>query len=182
MIISLLRNNKQIDGFQVAPRSRNDITVFSYKLRKLFKHECIPKFPIKLIDRYISENYDSKFYIAAESKQVMGDKEGLTIPKDHIIYLREDVFEDLEDNNNRAAFTLAHEVGHFFLHANELCDKEFQEGMPSYVNSEWQANAFAADFLMPPWLLKDDMSTQEISDLCGVSFEAASYQHDKYCN
>lgn len=177
---------KPVDGFQVAPLSRKIITECSYLLRKLFGYENIPKFPIKYIDRFIVEHLDPLFYLAAESKQEMGDNEGLAVPKDHIIYLREDVYEKLEDDdddslNKRAAFTLAHEIGHYFLHANQSCDKKMREGMPSYYNSEWQANAFAADFLIPPWLLKDDMSIQDISDLFGVSSEAARYQHNKFC-
>ena len=102
--------------------------------------------------------------------------------KKHRIYLREDVYEDLEKDDTRAAFTLAHEFGHYILHAKASFDKKMREGLPRYVSSEWQANVFAADFLMPPHLLNKIMSPQDISKIFGVSLKAATKQHEKFCS
>ena len=58
-------------------------------------------------------------------------------------------------------FTLAHELGHLLLdreHGNELA---IATGPWAPVGIEQRANAFAAAFLMPTWLLKDALSAAE---------------------
>lgn len=181
MITSNKVIDKNIDDLQVDPLSRNKITECSYLLRTLFGYENIPRFPIKHLEKYIIEYLDPLFYLAAETKEEMGIREGFTIPKKHRIYLREDVYEDLEKDDTRAAFTLAHEFGHYILHAKSTFDITMQKNVPIYYSSEWQANVFAADFLMPPHLLNKTMSPQDISVIFGVSLKAANKQHGRFC-
>ena len=79
---------------------------------------------------------------------------------------------------NRQRFTLAHELGHYFLHRN-IC-KNFDD---NYVFTradeksdpiEWEANRFAAEFLMPEdifrqMVVKGVTSVDDIADQFGVS-------------
>ena len=67
------------------------------------------------------------------------------------------IFVNDKDNEKRKLFTIAHELGHFFLHTNDL-----NSGIISYRDSELyskydvegrrkeeEANHFAAELLMP---------------------------------
>ena len=73
-----------------------------------------------------------------------------------------------KDRETRRRFTIAHELGHFFLHSNNplFVDKVFAVKLRDHVSSEAvdieeiEANAFAAELLMPTKLLQKDF--QEI--------------------
>ena len=97
-----------------------------------------------------------------------------------------------EQSPHRIDFTIAHELGHLFLHMgylidpdkwnsiNEYCDSpKYRQG---YSEEEYEANQFAGAFLMP----KDEFRTfvldnskdhkikiKKIAEHFGVSFDAA---------
>lgn len=62
-------------------------------------------------------------------------------------------------NEKRERFSIAHEIGHLFLHMGYLVDEEKWETTGTYTDSvyyryghnveEYEANQFAAEFLMP---------------------------------
>lgn len=78
-----------------------------------------------------------------------------------VISLSEATYEALEQDNRRARFSFAHEVGHAALHHQELMRSGSiahqmaalyrGEALPhnKCMDTEWQANAFAAALLMP---------------------------------
>ena len=57
-------------------------------------------------------------------------------------------------NEGRRRFTIAHELGHYFLHFSDN-DKEFKDSVfyrsLEYNNEEIEANEFAANLLMPEY-------------------------------
>ena len=69
------------------------------------------------------------------------------------------VYEEAQEHDGRARFTLAHEVGHCVLHASELrtlnhpsqsfVQLHRRKSIPAYRDPEWQANRFAGALLMP---------------------------------
>lgn len=97
-----------------------------------------------------------------------------------------------EESPNRIGFTIAHELGHLFLHMGYLFNPEKWNSIDEYCDSpkyrqgyseeEYEANEFAAAFLMPKEEyitfvkenLKDNrISLYKISDHFGVSDDAA---------
>jgi Zn-dependent peptidase ImmA (M78 family) len=98
-------------------------------------------------------------------------------------------------HKNRQRFTLAHEIGHFFLHKGEeiIVDRSFRvnlrdsEAAKAESPEEIEANYFAAELLMPTkFLLKDldgkaidiesDEDIRELSSRYHVSSQALSYR------
>jgi Zn-dependent peptidase ImmA (M78 family) len=94
--------------------------------------------------------------------------------------------------SNRQRFTVAHEIGHFILHVNKpifidevqqkFRDKESSKGTYS---EEIEANAFAAELLMPESFIRADMATlkrwdkeslQQLAEKYEVSLEAFIYR------
>lgn len=57
---------------------------------------------------------------------------------------------------NRQRFSLAHEIGHYYLHRNhfELQDEDISHKQMKDI-METEANCFASEFLMPSTLLKE---------------------------
>jgi hypothetical protein len=100
----------------------------------------------------------------------------------------------LEEGHPRAAFFVAHELGHTLLHTAQLVrlaqmptnqQAAFHRGLSDhkpYQDTEWQANAFASSLLMPARGLAaleeryGQLSSLMISDTFKVSTETASYR------
>lgn len=98
----------------------------------------------------------------------------------------------LSDNKSsqRKRFTLAHELGHLFLHMGFIIDesKWSQKGLVFYRDNtsskdEYEANEFAAAFLMPKKefievasnnLQNDLYNVERLADHFGVSMDAAT--------
>lgn len=111
----------------------------------------------------------------------MGANHGLTIPAENVIRLREDVYEGLFQGRGRDRFTAAHELGHYIMHRKVPIVFHRQEHgrLEAYRDSEWQANTFAGDLLMPQSLMIRCNSIEEVVHRFGVSSQAAMVQNKK---
>jgi hypothetical protein len=86
-----------------------------------------------------------------------------------------------EDHPVRQRFTIAHEIGHLLLHPMNAGQVHFRD--TTFVGS-WQetsANRFAADLLMPEWMLDLAMSSTggqvwRLARLFNVSEQAMEYR------
>jgi Zn-dependent peptidase ImmA (M78 family) len=116
----------------------------------------------------------------------MGDEHGLTIPSEHIIRLREDVYNRACDGHGRDRMTVAHEIGHYLLHRTPAVfargdnKKKKEEPLPPFRSSEWQANCFGAELLVFPEGIDASMADTEVAKMRGVSKDAAAYQMRTY--
>jgi hypothetical protein len=78
-----------------------------------------------------------------------------------VVVLSPETYAALERGVPRARFCLAHEIGHLVLHPLELMrlaaiphespalSRRQTSNHPAYLDTEWQANSFAAALLMP---------------------------------
>lgn len=181
-MIIRLNHRERVTGVPVAPLSRKEITARAWKLRIMFAWTDIFEAPLEFFQERMLQ-IDESFYMGAKSIEEMGDREGITVPCEHAIYLRDDVFDAFDRNENRARFTVAHECGHYILHSNQLngMARKTNSRWEVYCDSEWQANAFAADFLVPPELLKRcQASCVDIASQFGVSNEVVQYQISRF--
>lgn len=95
------------------------------------------------------------------------------------IRIKESVYERACNGEGRDRMTIAHEIGHFFtlcfcgfkLHRNFRKQK-----VKNYEDPEWQAKCFAGKFMIPKCLV-EEMNPSQISEVCGVSLDAAEYQY-----
>lgn len=94
--------------------------------------------------------------------------------------------------NTRKNFTIAHELGHLFLHMGYRIDEELWEASENVSfdrrgnsEAELQANEFAAAFLMPKDKYREVMEKNEennrvyidkVADYFNVSIDAALYR------
>jgi Zn-dependent peptidase ImmA (M78 family) len=88
------------------------------------------------------------------------------------------VYVNRSDHPVRQRFTIAHELGHLMLHP---LGKAFRDTTFSGNWQETQANRFAADLLMPEWMLDIAVhstggNVERLARLFGVSEQAMRYR------
>lgn len=138
------------------------------------------RFPIvEVVDVALSKHFRGRYTFAVLDKHQMGDSHGLTDPDQLIMLIREDVYVGACQGQGRDRFTLAHELGHLLLHGGgrylERADPNVRR-VPThakYEDSEWQADTFAAELLMPIHVVKKCTSAVELAARAGVSHRAA---------
>jgi uncharacterized protein DUF955 len=112
----------------------------------------------------------------------------------------EQTYSWLEIGRPRAAYFVAHELGHCVLHTDQLVrlaqlpthqQAAFHRGRADhkpYEDTEWQANALASALLMPAQGLQSleetraELNTALVAAQFGVSYEAAGYRLDLFRN
>lgn len=124
----------------------------------------LPQVPVNLTP--ILEKFDIKAYNTSFKKpDIAGafDRPNKTI------------FVNATDPQTRKIFTLAHELGHYFLH-NNAADVLYRESKTAKNTLGSEADLFAAELLMPEsvirfyWPIAE--SIQQLADIFSVSYSA----------
>ena len=167
--------NKESSTVKVEGLSRKNIRKITMDLREKFKMGNgkidIVKF-LELCPYLLGVNYE---YVPDED---LKENYGEADPDNKVIRIRESVYNRAVAGNPRDRYTIAHEIGHIVLHVLrkpkiKFC--RFDEEIKPYEDVEWQANTFAAEFLVDYTQIKN-MSVNEISIKYGVSKSVAEIQ------
>lgn len=96
-------------------------------------------------------------------------------PDGPVIQMLPGVYDSAAANRGRPRLTILHECGHVLLHQHVAVHHRGPRGaaLPTWENSEWQANQFAAELLMPIASLNSMEELEEYVRRMGVSREAA---------
>ncbi|WP_414632974.1 ImmA/IrrE family metallo-endopeptidase [Brevundimonas sp. UBA7534] len=89
------------------------------------------------------------------------------------IVLPQTVYHSAWEDDGRARFTAAHEIGHWALHSTCALTRAHADTLKPFQNSEWQANLFAAEILMPVKFVYADDTAQDLCTRFRVSLQAA---------
>lgn len=159
-------------GHKVPPLSRIKIRQFANKLRKLLG---IPDGEINLVNfiELVLPQLEESFELDIVEAHCLGHDHARTYPSINRMEIRLDVYEGLIKKRGRDRFTVAHEIGHLFLHRSPTIHARTTGQHAAYEDSEWQADTFAAEFLMP-YEGCLGLSPEEIQQKYKVSFEAAT--------
>ena len=132
-------------------------------LENVFGNSIDVKLPISLsniLDKYSLTLKTGTF----EDKNVSG----VFSRKDQEIYVAAD------ESPNRKAFTVAHELGHYFLHEDKQTDVFLREQILNITEesreTEKEANWFAAALLMPEKLIKKYYDLTKDIDILATIF------------
>ena len=164
------------DGFCVAPRTEKEIRTAAEQLRKIFQGENDFMYLdiIRILEFKMPELFPGFHYEIVDSTE-MPDREAEMNPFEYCIRIREPIYIKAMNGDGRCRFTIAHELAHFFMHRNQKLafGRKAQNGnIPTYMNSEWQANVFARNLLAPLSMTRG-MISQVIETLFGVSRSVA---------
>lgn len=169
---------RRLLGCKVKGRSRLDIRRCADMLRNLIG-EMVNKTGF-LMEQLLSEGL---LHVVADDDPAMRKVDGLYVPEECCILIKDSDYRGIVENNRpRAKFTFWHEFGHMFLgHDTKFARSSSGELVEHKVweDSEWQANQFAAEVLMPlDEILKlEFVNPVIIADTFGVSLEAASVRY-----
>ncbi len=161
-------------NYMVAPVSRKEIKDFANDIRKCSGLPDVGFFPLLDFVELVLPQMDPEFTFCVEEDWRMGNDQANYNVQNKTMKLRESVYEGACRGNGRDRFTLAHEIGHYFMH-NDVVLSRAEPGsrIPAYRDPEWQANTFAAALLMPDHLI-DGLTPKQIAKKCGTSESAAA--------
>lgn len=170
-----------VPRFRAEPLSRREIR----NLAQDFRHK-LGLDGVKYIDvLYLVENVFPVLFpgycFEVLSAEEMGNCHGLTPIGSNKIQIREDVYDGAYLGRGRDRFTIIHEVWHYLSVQNHIVSFARiapNEIVPPFRDPEWQADAFAGEFLMDSNIIRN-MTVDEIVRECGVSRSAAQLQKRK---
>lgn len=164
--------------FKADPLSRETIRHFVRLLKRKVGLEYELYFPILPFVENVLPVLIPDFQFEVVPRFEMGGKHGETYPNKNLIKIREDVYLRAASGEGRDRLTIAHEVGHLFLHEDDaiaLCRLAPEEQLKPFEDPEWQADAFGGELLASSYLIKS-MTVPEVQEKCGVSSSAAYIQ------
>lgn len=165
----------QLSQILAPPVSRADLEAYANRLRQQLGIEDVLRIPVlSLIEERIGLLLDSSFNYEYVDISQLPNEYAHYSPKENLLTIREDVYMRASTGVGRDRFTLAHEIGHYCLHSDNMVLSRAEPGqiIPTYRNPEWQANTFASYFMMPRRLIVG-MTAEEVSKYCGTSLQAA---------
>ncbi|WP_312647590.1 ImmA/IrrE family metallo-endopeptidase [Aminipila sp.] len=165
--------------YRAKPLSREGIANIAKKVRRIFgiSDDTYYVDVIELLEKTIPK-FIEEFHCEVRPDYEMQEM-AITYPNENKIEIRESVYLGAVHGNGRDRFTIIHEIGHYVLHDEiSTCFARRSEKIKTYENPEWQADAFAGEFLMLRTLIAD-MSSVKVANKCGVSPAAARYQCKK---
>jgi len=160
---------------------RMHIRRFAYYLREFFgiENEAFVDV-INFAEIELTERMPG-FILDVLPTEIMGNTHGFAKPDLQYVGIREDVYFGASDGNGRDRGTVMHELGHIFLHTSNRMSYPSTDGkIAAYKHPEWQAKAFAGEFLVSAHLVDRYKSVSEVANAFGVSTQSARYQLGTY--
>lgn len=167
--------------YKVAPKRRVEIENYANAWRDALgvEHSCQAPDMLALLENELPRLF-TDFALIVKDDQAMDGAEGYTEfePTPRIV-LSNSSYESAGNQLGRGRWTAAHELGHLVLHKSAV---PFERALGEYTkvkqlaifeSAEWQANAFAAGFLMPEHLVRDYVNPCEVASFFSVSRQAA---------
>lgn len=154
------------------PRSRAEIERFVQYIKRQI-HFKGTEFPVLWFLESVIQSIDPSFsYDYVKSDELPDNTYAYYDPIRNVMKIDENVYIRACEGNPRDKFTLAHEIGHYFL-VDEIAFTRKENGeVPAYMNPEWQANVFAGELLIPSNEIRG-LSVGEIVKKYNVSYQAA---------
>ena len=176
-------------GHKVTPLKTRDIHAKAHKVRQALmvlieglelKNQ---KLPIIEVYDHLMENGLMTYEVVEDD--VLGERLAETFPDKEYIRIQQTVFDGACDGIPFHRFTLAHELGHLFLHKNQA-PKSYARGEVKdhkvYEDSEWQADEFASELLIDSRDLTGNETAVDLTAKYGISLPAAETKLRKLRN
>jgi len=162
-------------GFRVSPQSKGKIKTIAQNARAALSIPTGPLNAEQLLERLHIYGIVVDVFDKA-SAPVPPEVEACWVPYSRTLFIRDTVYEGICNGEPRGRFTVAHELGHILLAHQVTVNRELSSSnMKTYENSEWQANTFASEFLMPEaeMFQKNLRTAQAVAENFKVSLQAA---------
>jgi len=168
-----LKKGAYQNGFYVPPKSVEAIRSAAERLRPILVPDGAPDLEnfVQSLEEQFGISYD-----VVEDHLLPPGVEALCLPERPEIVFSATAYDGVIRNDGRARFTVFHELGHLLL----LHSRTFHRGLTGqpelFENSEWQADQFAAEMLMPLSVIRSRNLSEagELQREFKVSYSAAS--------
>ena len=140
----------------VPPRGRNEIRNDTYQLRQALGLQNTPYFPIMQVLEFLLPEFDPEFTLEPVPDCDLVGRSAETIPDQHLIRVKETVYDAACKGHPWARQIMAHEFGHYLYHDSRLvayASPAQGEHIPKRYFPEYQADVFAAELLAPVHLV-----------------------------
>jgi len=133
----------------VGPLTSYEISQFAAQVRSVF--DLKPDTPVKMAEflELVFQHVLPDCHIEVEPDEEMPGVDGATLIGSPVIKFRATTYDDLRREDPEARFTAAHEIGHALLHSTRPLYHASRSAYVKETDPEWQADQFAAAFLMP---------------------------------
>lgn len=173
-----------LNPYIIEPKRRIDLSISARQLRMALGVDEDLMFPVvEQLDRLVMQ-FPPFEYEIVEPGHLGENVHADTDVINHLIRIDEDVYLNAVSGKGRDRMTIAHEFGHYFticINGYRLQRNFSNRPLRPFEDPEWQAKCFAGELLIPRHLVRN-LSALEISEKCGVSFDAACYQRKIYSN
>lgn len=171
-------------GFRVAAITSHRLRAIAVALRpKLRELGCFINGSNVIDASWLLENvlYRAGYDYHVLPKHDLPGAVAFTIPADHVIVIREDVYDRIEAGTAFSRSTVLHEFAHIFLGHSVTLHRHGTAGAHRWIeDSEWQANNFTVELLMPIDVVEaHNCDPRALVVECGVSLEAATLRVKK---
>lgn len=165
-------------GVRVAPLNSQRIRQAAEEIRGIFD---IQPGHVDIVGLYEFDLQEKGWdYDICENSELPNDVLAMSYPDRHLVRVKQSTWSKALQGDHMCRFTLAHELGHLFLHTSERLG--FARHHPSsrgnhsfFEDSEWQADRFAAELLTPAHELRaSGLSALQIVVAYGVSKSSAN--------
>ena len=167
-----------MERYAAEPKSGKDIARFVTKVRGALGLENVQWLDVVRLLEYMPFLFPGFCFKIAAEDELPPSVQANTDPVKRIIRVRRSVYDGAYEGKARDRFTIAHELGHFFLMCKfgvRFSRAAPDAKLPPYIDPEWQANCFAGELLAPSHLIRG-MTAEEVSSTFGVSRTAAEIQ------
>lgn len=178
------RRSYEAKGFKVKGRSRPSIREDAHTVVDVIRRQMSLSTPLLPIERVV-EWMDSQGCFDLDLPEGgLADGKAAELQRNPggtlTLVVNEKVYEGACMGDNFGRFTLAHELGHYFLHSRQTISLPRASLTPShrpFEDTEWQANTFAGELLVDSRLVpKLCSSVRDVEVVFGVSRVTAEIQ------
>ena len=162
----------------VSSRNRKRLRKEAYILRMRFGLDKVKKFPVMEFLELAMPQIDEEFMLVPVEDDELKGRAAETIPTEHVIRVKQSVYDVACQGSYWARTVMAHELGHYMLHGEETVAYAHAapgERIPDEINAERQADIFAAELLAPVHLV-DETSDYLVSKHFGITLGMARSQ------
>ena len=165
-------------GVEVPPLSTKKIRAIAESVRGKLGLNNVEHVPVVELMEFVLPKFGIHYDIRPEGE--LGHDLARSFPDEGLIEIREDIYNKACIYDGFARFTISHEIGHIVCHAGvPLRRTDGPKEWPIYCDSEWQADTYASEFLMPVRFVQNRHSLDEMPIAFGVSRLAAEVRIEK---
>lgn len=177
-----MEGHYKLRGYIVRPRSIEMIRRCAGEFREILGLSDCPIHLESFLENFSSCGVTIDVMDDLDGPDFLNHTEACCIPESATIYLSEDTYRRACHNDPRTRFTIMHELGHLILGHSRAFHRDLSiEQAKPYIDSEWQADWFAAETLMPLNIIVRDrlFSPKKIQERFGVSRPASEFRYNK---